>query len=159
MTDRTHIVQAGETLHGIVKRLTGSACPGELAGWRHRLEQFNNLPVAYRAKLGDVLKIPSDFPASPRMDVDSSAGQQRIQIIAATEAEELHAQNGLLRAELVEAQGEIASLEHQLRQYRWWLSTCAGALAGMSAALIVISLWMIYSPIPVPRLESVQAAD
>lgn len=85
-TPRIHTIKRGESYHGIAKRLTGSAEPGALLGYRRRLMECN--PDAPSAPVvGWGLIVPPEWPAMPGAGNDGPTGQQRIDLLAREAAE------------------------------------------------------------------------
>lgn len=133
---RTHVVKRGESLHGICKRLTGSASPWDLTEWRDRLIRANNLNDSVPLKEGATLIIPDTFPAKPVIDGDSPAGAQRLSLMAMDQRDAAYQQV----TQLMLARDDCREQVREMR--RIYVGAIAVAIAGWIAATAVFGMYL-----------------
>jgi hypothetical protein len=133
---RTHVVKKGETLHGICKRLTGSASPWDLTEWRDRIIRANHLDDTVPLKPGMELIIPDTFPVAPMIDSVSNEGQQRLGTMAMTQRDDAYAQLDIARSERCEAIKDKIFAERVMR-----IVTIVGLIGWLFAAIYAVDYY------------------
>lgn len=119
---RTYTTKRGESLHGIAKRLTGDLDPVVLLDRVDDLRRRNGFSEFPRFLGNETIIIPDSFPAEPKVDTESSAGQQRLKILALTERDAMAKIAQDYRAALVMA----ARAYIQAREEQGYQPTLAG---------------------------------